>query len=242
MVRGIFGLEPNKLETNIIRLSAGSMSAFDGAYTVDWFTNPPIIDLNYNGAWGLDVGTPSNGDLFLYLIKNSIDDTGAFIASKSKFQGGVVVPTDYTIDRKFPWGVVYNSSWDGIPNHHISHWPSPSIDYTDWETTPEWQALTSGKATDWTDIDLSPWIPDNCRLAKIYICAKYIQGATSFYLRSYPAQTNGQRVASVSSASVYSDKLWEIRTSSTRKIQYKANNANSEMSVFVRGYNQTEQA
>lgn len=238
MIRQLSGLEPGKLSTNSIVIQPGSLTGWDGALYER--STAAYVDLTINGATGLDTGSVSAGDLFLYAIHDAT--SWCFIASKAKAAGDVVVPAGYTLIRKLPWGVIYNPAWDGLPNHHVAHWPSPMITLTDSETSGAWCALSLGTATTWTDIDLSPWIPDNARIAYISCQTKYLSATGSAYIRSYSGQPTGMLIGSVAANSVFQTNTQLIRISSTRKLQYQLNSPGIRLSIYVLGYCQTEPA
>lgn len=229
MIRQLSGFEPGKLSTNIIVIQPGSLTGWDGV--VYEKQTPSYIDLV----------SVSNGDIFIYAYRNDAGDL-CFTASDSKVVGGVFVPSGSTIVRKLPWGIVYNSIWDGIPNHHVAHWPSPLITLTDSETSGAWCALSLGTATTWTDIDLSPWIPDNARIAYISCQTKYLSATGSAYIRSHSGQPTGMLIGSVAANSVFQANTQLIRISSTRKLQYQLNSPGIRLSIYVLGYCQTEPA
>ena len=237
--RLLMGLEVGKLESNKLIVSPGSLQGWSGVgldYPV-----ATTVDLGQIGCLNGADAVIVPGDLFLYAIHS--DTEAGFLASQSKIAGGVTVPAGFTLCRKLPWGVVYSPTWGGIPDIHVTHWPSPLITLTHSEATAEYCALSIGAAEDWTDVDLSPWIPDNARLAFLMARMKWGGGVSgSSYLRSYSEQTTGQLVGSVSSSCGFQTMTTMIRVSSTRKIQYKNNSSGAKLSLYILGYAMTEPA
>lgn len=235
-VRGLFGCEPDKYSTNLLNINPGSVNDFYGNATYN-FPNQTQIDLTKNGIWGLDTGTISNGGIYIYLIGNSTTGDFGFIASKSITEGGLVCPSGYSFLRKLPWGINYNTSWDGIPNFHLTHWSMPFITYTDSEYASLWMPIAGGSASNWTDIDLSTWLPDNARLAYISAQIRYNSGSEgSGYLRSYSGQKTGQIIGSASPGSPYTGQsTFFLRTTSDRKIQYRTTGS-VQLYLGVMGY------
>lgn len=240
-IRGLFGCEPDKFSTNVLNINPGVVWDF---YGVNSFEFPTQVSLDFTtvGLGGYDIsgGPADNTNLCVYLIANSSTGAYGFIGSSSIYQGGVVVPSGFTIMRKLPWSVMYNSSWGGIPNFHLTHWPMPMITFTDSENSGLWCGLSGGVSTSWADIDLSSWIPDTARFAHLMVGMQYVSGVGSGYLRSYGAQATGILVGSCNSSSVYNMLQLGIRTDSSRKIQYKTNTTGVKMSVYVLGYSMTD--
>lgn len=238
-VRLLHGCEPEKLDTNRLKIFAGSISDWGGNSEYNFLADT-IIDLRNNGLNGLDSGAVADGDeLYIYLISNQT--TTGFIASRSPFAGGVTYPAGFAFKRKLPIGFIYKNAWDGIPNHHLSHWPLPEVRYTDAEYSGLWMPLFASSSAAWVDVDLSPWLPDNARLAHIMVEVRYNGGsAGSGYIRTYGQQATGLLIGSATSGSPYTGQTaLNIRTSSTRKIQYKTTGS-VQMYMQVLGYSMTE--
>jgi hypothetical protein len=238
-IRGIFGCEPNKISTNVLEFNKGSINEVYGSARYD-FPDETLLDLSTNGLNGLDVGSPQDGDsIQIYLIANDSTGVFGFIASKEITHHNIVYPSGFTWKRKIRFAFVYNSAWDGIPNFHLSHWPHPQIRFTDAEYDSKWRALTDGQATDWTNVDLSPWLPDSARMAILQTRYVYDNtGSSSCYLRSYSGQTTGRLIGSVGSSSAWAEGERMIRTTSTRQIQYKGS-TKAKLAIYVLGYDMT---
>ena len=228
MIRGISGCEPGKSKkTNVLVFQPGEIWSSDGE-------TPFRFETSFEVAV-----TPSAGDHFLYLISNEIEYY--LIDSQSKFSGGVVCPPGFSVQRKLPFGFVWNSAWDGIPAFHLAHWPSPLITFTDSEASGLWSPLIAGHATTWTDLDLSPWVPDDARFVYLSTRTIYNGASSSTYLRSHSGQITGKRVGSVSALSAYDSNRVGIRITSDRKIQYRSLGG-AGLDLFVEGYAMTEPA
>jgi hypothetical protein len=242
-IRLLFGLEPNKLSTNVIRMNPGSIGEYYGNDRLD-FSTTTDIDLTTNGLNGLDTGSLSNGDgVYIYVIYNYSTGNQGFIASQSIISSGVNLPSGYVIYRKMPFGFIYNAAnWDGIPAFHLTNWPSPTVRFTDAESSGAWNALAAGSATTWTDVDLTPWVPDNARMVTLNIQIRYqSDGSTSSaYIRSATSQTTGVLVGSVDSSSHYINQTIDIRTTSVRRIQYQNVGSGARVYIYVLGYSNTE--
>lgn len=236
--RNLNGLEPDKLSSNCLRILDGSFYDSVNNACVS-FTTRNEINLNNTGLLGLDTGSPSNGELYVYIVSNGSDYS--FVASKEKFQSDVVCPVGFSVVRKLPWGVMYNTAWGGIPNFHLTHWPRPMLTLTDSEATSKWAALGAGNATEWTTVDLSKWVPDNARLVHITCQVRGTSGAGSAYLRSHGGQEIGQLVGSVG-AGGYNTQTVMIRVDSLRRLQYRVNSSNVQLYIYVLGYSMSEPA
>jgi hypothetical protein len=237
-VRFISGLEPVKLFPNVIRFSQGSITDFDGNNRYDFIGNSDV-DLTTNGLWGLDTGTVSDGSgIYFYVITDGTD-TG-IMASKSTTQGGVVYPSGFSFVRKLQFGFIYNSAWGGIPYFFCAHWPTPFMRFTSAESTAAWCALSAGDQTSWTDIDLSPWLPDNARMALVQLELRYsgTGGDASTYVRSDSSvgASTGLLVGTIGPANTRNASPQWIRVTSSLKFQYKNNAAPARLYVYVLGY------
>jgi hypothetical protein len=241
-IRFLAGMEPDKYSARVIDINPGSVAEFYGSALFN-FPAENKVNLDSVGLWGIDkLPLIEGGDLYLYIAWNQATADYAVIASQSTFQGGVTLPTGYSIARKLPWGVVYRSAWGGIPNFHLAHWPSPEIRFTDSEYSALWTALSAGTSAVWTDVDLSAWLPDTARMAYIQVETRYIRGgpAGSTYVRSYGGQPTGIIVGSVNPGSEFSNGgAFHIRVDSTRKLQYLAN-PGTMLFIRVLGYSMTE--
>lgn len=239
-IRALSGLEPDKYSTNVLNINRGHL--FEQVSNSILEFNDSQINLSNNGLWGLDTGSPSNGELYVYALKNVTSGDYGLIATKQKYEGDVTCPSGYQVVRKLPWGVMYNTAWDGIPDFHLAHWPSPLITLTASESSSNWCALAAGSAQAFTDVDLSSWIPDNARMAFISCQTRYSSATGSAYVRSYATQTTGQLVGSVTANCAYQNMTTMIRVTSDRKIQYKNNSSGSRLYIYVLGYCMTEPA
>lgn len=242
-VRYLSGLEPDKFSTDKLNINPGSVSEFYGQELFN-FPVETQIDLTTTGPWGIDSGPVANGDLYVYVIWNKTTGDYALMASQSTFQGGVVLPAGYSVARKLPWGVVYRTSWDGIPNFHLTNWPLPSIRFTDSEYSAKWVALANGTSPTWATVDLSQWLPDPARLAYIQIETRYIAGgpAGSSYIRSYGGQPTGVLVGSVNPGSEFSNGgAIHIRVDSLRRMEYRVD-PGVRLIIRVLGYSMSEPA
>lgn len=238
----INGFEPDKLSTNVLNINPGSCVSDNGLAIVST-SSLFAINMATTGVNGLDTGAPVNGTgYYVYLIRNNTTGAVAGVISTSITYGGVVVPAGYTIHRKLRFGFIYHSvNWDGIPDFHLTNWPMPFIRLTQAETIITWRALNLGVAAVWTDVDLTPWVPDNARIAYVQSRVTPGAGAGSAYIRSYGAQATGLLVGSASSAGPSPDAFggWWIRLTSDRKLQYQITGVGS-LSLYVLGYAMTE--
>ena len=232
------GCQPDKVSRNVIRIAAGVIGDTRG---LEAFILPARreVNLDVNGPWGLDTGAPAIGDLFLYVIRNDATGEKAVIASRGKYASTVSYPIGWSFFRKLPWGCVYNPAWDGIPNFHLAHWPAPYIRFTDSQYAAPWIALAGGGASEWSQIDLSPWLPDNARLAEINCEVRFGSGsAGSAYIRSYGGQPTGLLVGAANPWSgAFSTQ--RLRVTSDRKIEYRVTGG-ARLYIYVLGYCMTE--
>lgn len=138
------------------------------------------MDIRNVGLNGLDVGTPVDGeDYFIYLIKETTTNELEAVFSKQISMSLVVVPTGYVMFRKLNWGFVFDvARWGGIIPHHISI-DNNEVVFTSPENTPAYSPCYNFVGLGWTAIDLSAWMPDNARLAKLLFTVKSNSGSGS---------------------------------------------------------------
>lgn len=235
--RMLFGCEPEKYSNSILRIRAGSMVSANGNELFNFETHTDI-NLGTVGLNGMLESLPQNGDgLYPYMISNGV--THGFVLSKSIIYTNANMPAGYTVKRKLPFGFIYNSARGGIPDYHLAHWPSPQIIFTGREYSSLWMPLNNGRAADWTDVDLSGFMPDNARMAHIMCEMRYTGRASSAYIRSSASQATGILVGSVSNVDTRVMIPHSIRVSSTRKIQYK-NIGGCTLNIYIVGYSMTE--
>jgi hypothetical protein len=232
------GCQPDKVSRNVIRIAAGVIGDTRG---LEVFVLPARreLDLAIIGPWGADAPI-TTGDLCLYVIRNDTTGEKAVIASQSQTFGGIVYPAGWSFFRKFPWGCVYNLAWDGVPNFHLAGWPNPYIRFTDAQYGAPWTALAAGASPDWAEIDLSPWIPDNARLAEINCEVRYAGsgGAGSAYIRSYNGQSTGLIVGAANPwAGSFSAQRLRVR--SDRRFDYRVTGG-ARLYIYILGYFMTE--
>lgn len=220
-VRMLSGMEPDKFSTNILHLNPGSASDFYGTTTIH-FNSDYTIDLTTVGPGGLDTGSVSNGEYYVYLLQKTSDLSGAAVVSRSRLQGDVVVPPGYTWIRKLPWGFVYNTAWDGIPNFLIAHWPMPLVRFTDAQYQAPWMAcvVASCRSQTWTTVDLTGYLPDTARAAMLATEVREMgTTACSGYVSSTGHDT-GLFVGSASPNQPSSVMSLTIRVTSDRRLFY----------------------
>ena len=242
--RLLFGLEPEKLSGTELNLQAGAAADQYGTEVLR-STSALTINLATNGALGLDTGTITSGeDYYVYLLKTTADGSLSALVSTSISYGGVTVPSGYTMHRKLPWGFIYNttSGWgvtNGIPDFHLTHWPKPLTTFTAFQFASPFLALTAGTSTTFASVDLTPWLPDNARLARIACRVNYSSGAGKAYVRTYGTQSTGIEVGRPTAASDVRLFMFDMRTTSTRLMSYKVDSGVT-LDIGVMGYSQTE--
>lgn len=241
MIRALFGLEPDKLSTNVLRISPGVCYDSYGRFQFE-FPVGGDIDLTNIGLWGMDKAIQP-GDLYVYVVRNSSGVYG-MMASQEKFAGDVMPPAGFHVYRKLPFGVVYNPLWDGIPNFHIAGWPRPDIRLTDSEYAPKWSALSNAGSAEWVNVECAPWMPDNARVALLMLESRYLAGGTagSSYVRSHGGQASGLLVGSVSPGSPFQFMCVPLRVDSLRRFQYRVTGTGCRFYASVLGYSMTEPA
>lgn len=239
MLLALSGFEPEKYSTNKLIISRGWCASADGMSFAQLSTEI-MVDLTTTGLNGLDAGTITNGyDYFVYIVKNETSGEVGAVLSHSKFYGGVVVPSGFTLYRKLRFGFVYNSARDGIPDYHLSAWPTPIIRLTGAETTSLYQVLSAGNSASFTDVSLAGFLPDNARMAYIQCVTSSVGSAGSAYVRSFGGQSTGLIVGSSTPSDVQDRAFLTLRVTSDLKIQYKIIGG-ARLSIYVLGYEMTE--
>lgn len=240
MFRALSGLDPEKMSTNMLRIYPGSLANSDGT---DYFETAAAIDINLatTGVNALDTGVVTNNtDYFVYMIANNTTRVLAAVVSQALFYGDVIVPAGYSLVRKLPWGFVYRTAWDGIPDFHLAYWPKPLTTYTVAESGSPYVSLSNGTATTFTDVNMSNWCPDNARLIRVQCKVDSVGSAGSAYVRSLGAATVGLLVgASNPTAGIDSVMTLDIRVTSTLQLQYKVTGG-ARLTITNLGYSHTE--
>jgi hypothetical protein len=237
----IFGLQPEKLTTDILRIFPGTCATADGREILS-AAKAMDIDIRRVGSLGRDRSEPlANGrDYFIYLIRKATTRELSAVVSSAITYGQVHVPDGYRMVRKLRFGFVYNERWDGVPNFHLAHWPAPLVTFTDFSDNAKWDALTDGADSAFTSISLREFLPDNARLARVQ--AIVTGGATGgkAFVRSYGGQANGLLAGFVGpgreGASI---QVFDIRVSSARWLEYRVT-GDARLTLKIMGYSMTE--
>lgn len=123
------------------------------------------VDLRTVGINGRDsgvAGTPPDGCYKVWLIADpSALQPPAALVTKTLDIRNIVFPSGYGDNRKAMGGVVVRSG--RLLPFHAAHWPMPRFTFTDREQ-PDRVVWSGGGTGAWTLVDLSGWIPENCRL------------------------------------------------------------------------------
>jgi hypothetical protein len=248
------GLQPDKYATNVLRLYPGMAYSADGLHRVVNSTRYDIDMLGPNGCGGLDIGSPASGKQYnVYILRNTTDPTEfCAVLSNAKFAGPGGSPpdyltypsADYVFVRKLQFGFVWSTLWDGIPDFHVSHWPSPSVRLTQAGYGSPWMPVYGAQTFGaWQDVDLSGYMPDNARMAYVGVEARYVDGsAGSVYVRSWSGQTVPLLTGSASPGSPFPGvTTLRIRVDSLLKIQVQTT-GNARAYIQFLGYEMTEPA
>jgi hypothetical protein len=238
--RHLAGLEPEKLDATTLQIHPGSCANSDGTLLME--SSAIIeIDLTTTGANALDTGSITHlTDYHVYILQVDADDSMAAVVSASITYGGVTVPAGHTMWRKLPWGFVYRTDWDGIPNFHLSAWPKPYTRLTSASTASPFTALSIGTDASWTTIDLQNYLPDNARMVEIMTFVDSSGTAGSAYVRS-PGVGNSILVGSANPTSPAKTErqTFNIRVNSNRYLDYEVTGG-ARLTVWVLGYWNTE--
>lgn len=241
--REISGLKPER------KTGLNQMYLFTGycrnASDTKYIKNPSAyhMDIGIVGIAGLDIGVPENNTgYFVYVCSNKTDGSFGAVFSKSISLTGVdltYIGDEWTIERKLPFGIMYDINKGGFPAIHISNWNMPTIRYTYADTSADYRVLAGGTQTDWADFSLINLIPDNARVAEILVVTEGLSGSGKGYIRSKGnANSLGTPTDKVNFGEQDNSIIWQ-RVDSHMKLQYKCD-AGVRMFVYVRAYEQTE--
>ncbi len=149
--RYLASLEPEVVDYQTLRINRGSITDTTGEtyyYNHNGLLPPDKkhyfdININQNGAGGLDTGSPVHlNDYFVWIIRENSTDELSALFTHSTTTTGVVIPPSYSLVRKLPYGFVYRTDWggspSGIPPVHMSGWPRPYIRFTGFQNTAAW--------------------------------------------------------------------------------------------------------
>ena len=250
MYRALFGFEPERVDANTLNLSPGSATDIRTSnYVIMESTSTLTVDVReqvgdvVNGVVqnGVDVKPIVVGQsYFIYIVKNlDIGKVGVVVSSQASYTGlkANIVGSGYTIFRKLPFGFVYGVN--GIPAFHLSGWPLPFTRYTDASDDVAWEVLSNGGQTNFSSFSLSELLPDNARMA--YLLCKVSGGVGSGYLRSSGSGGSGVPIGYNGFTGGASYMTVFMRVTSVRSLSYKITGG-AQLSIFVLGYMQTEQA
>lgn len=143
------------------------------------------MDVNPNGTGNM----PPDGAYVMHAYFNPATGDTAFITSASPLSAASPPAPGYTHYRKMMYGAVVKGG--KLVNNHVSHWPMPSIYFTDVETDTvigTYTAPTGG----WVPIDLKKLIPEHSRFgifraiiaggtADIYLSPSNVQPGNRFW-------------------------------------------------------------
>ncbi|HEV7345461.1 MAG TPA: hypothetical protein VGN60_07495 [Devosia sp.] len=234
----INGLKPDKMSTNVLRLYPGVVFGPDGqlvARTTAYYD----IDMAAVGVGGIDAGAPVDGvGYHVYVLRRASDGAFGAVISNSITYSGVALPAGYMHVRKLRFGFVYNSLWDGIPNHDAANWPWPYVRLTDSGELNPWRVLNAGTAASYFNFNTLSVVPDNARLVHLMTRIDPSGSPGQAYLRS-PGTLNDLPVGACAASGIRAYNFPTIRCNSTGDIAYFCTGGVS-LSVWVLGYYMTE--
>jgi hypothetical protein len=222
----LFGLKPNKLNDTTIRFTGGSVGSFlpeasvGHLDVVNFLALANDVDLATNGIGGLDTGSPAP----------------CIIASA--MNAGAVLPAGFVVVRKLAFGIVLDGA-ARIRDFHASNGPHWTISYTGIESTGDWLALglgITGEATDWTDVSLVKWVPDNSRYVRLETETVALGQAGSSFIRVLA--NTGMRIDSANPG-LKGARPYDVGLTSARTFQYRVTGG-AKLSVRVQEYRMTE--
>jgi hypothetical protein len=115
----LHGLEPHRLDDNILRFTGGSVASFNAPWDVMNFPSPHNdVSLLRQGLWGVDqdpATLPTFADLFPYVIKHPETGEAGIILSQVNFTAAM--PPGFEMQRKLPFGVVLSGQKKLRPYH-----------------------------------------------------------------------------------------------------------------------------
>jgi hypothetical protein len=243
----LHGLEPHRLDDNILRFTGGSVASFNAPWDVMNFPSPHNdVSLLRQGLWGVDqdpATLPTFADLFPYVIKHPETGEAGIILSQVNFTAAM--PPGFEMQRKLPFGVVLSGQKKLRP-YHLSGWPGKAIvRYTTVESggSAEWQAMpipgSSGEAKTWTEIDFKNWVPDNARCVTL-LCEVSSTGQAGYAMMRAVAN-GGIRVGSCNPVSgVASVGEFTFGLRSNRALDYMTVGAGVKLTLRVLEYRMTE--
>lgn len=238
MIRGLSGLEPERLSATELRFHRGSVVHANGTEEIR-FGSSLTLDTSQDGSLGMaycdfNVG----GDYFPYVIRNTVNGECSITLSNQISVSSVILPSsNWEVVRKLPWGFraingIYVpggvSGRAEIPTFHICNWPKPYTALTQATTESNFcKVLSNGTDTSFTSFPCSKIIPDNARLAKMLF---EVTGG-DVKVRSGTFQGEGIKMGP-------GLHHIDIRVVSDLTMQYKSEGGT--LNAFVTGYYQTE--
>lgn len=238
--RFIAGLEPERIGPRKLQINPGSVADSAGA---NLYRVPELdIDLDRVGVGGIDRPELRNGTSYqVYLVRQKQSGAIGALISPAITYGEVQLPPEYTLVRKLMFGFVYDETrFGGIPTFHHAYGAKGLITFTGADTSENWIAVRKGQAGSFAEVDLSKWLPDAARLARVLCITSSIGMPGKAYLRSTGAQNVGIQVGAVGSdPDVELSFETDIRVTSTRKLSFRTTGG-ARLTIVVLGYSMTE--
>jgi len=208
--------------------------------TTDFSTSSTItVDITQSGANGLDAGSEASWTwYYIYVIYNPTTTTYAGLLSTSS--SSPTMPSGYTKKRRI--GVVINNGSSNFKQYRANYHLGREVFhvYND-EDEDNVQLLSNGGATSWTDVYAGASIPPTSLHGYFVMrfsannydqkCFVRPKGAT---INEPPtcAYAGAQTISALATSSL----AFEMKTDSSRYIQYIHSSASNELSLWVMGF------
>ena len=244
-----WGLLPENIDSTHMWFFNGAMTSPGGTATDIYAVQDPlghsVIDLNTNGAGGLDTGnlaSIANSTLYAYVIvhNTNLPANNKILMSKQLSAGSVTLPANFTKAVRIPVAFFYNSTFGLRPFHVVGGQPW-GIMYSDVDTGGTMNLATSNATAgtgNYADLDASLWVPNNARWLELMT---YINSSTGTgdILASTPGIADNRRIGTVSIANTDTVIHWKQRCSSVSVFQLQVP-LNIQHSTVVLGYHMSD--
>jgi len=241
----ITGNPPVYNNTNSVILPAGlgARNKADDATLI--VASDLTVNLNVNGANGLDTGTKTTGWYYLYLIGKSSDGTvsGLWSATNESSGGSIVLPAGY--DQKAQLRVAWRVN--GVNNlmyaRVASGWPyMPTMMYNEnvavYGVTGALTVLANGVSNSWTTISCASLVPPCSNYGILSVAGANTSGlSATAQIRTTGFTHDGFTLAcnpDVNNSMLLVDRFYgAFETNNLQQIDYRNENGAGRMHVAI---------
>lgn len=230
----IDGLKASWVSATQISIGVGSCRSDDDTedIVVAATLTATITSTGANGR-NVDTAEQANKWYALCVIKNPTTSTVAAFLINQDDLGGFTFPAGYTVKRRVAW--VRNDASSNLRKTNFKGRGKHRTVFYDVNAVTYLQALSSGSATSYTNVDVSEWLPPTSTrgFMSIYITPPlliaslaYIRpdgsssASTSVFFSHYDDSSNGS----------------EFETNASQVFEYQVNSSGTDLDIWILSY------